>query len=597
MKILFITLREENVDPLSIELLSALARREGHETFLNVLEHGNLEREIRTFRPDVVAYSAKTGEHNLLLQANEWVRSQLGDKVISIMGGPHATFNHTHMRLSGESYHPAASPDRRHCLPVEDTQMDFLAVGEADESWPALLRALDRGESPDTIPGILTRNNRLPNGGATIPRRTNFLDDLPFYDRELVYAKTQLRHFGMRTFMASRGCPYPCTYCFNARFNDLYRGKGKTINRYSVDRLLEELLDLKKRYPTQFIKFWDDIFAFRTDEWLLEFADKYPRVIGLPFHCLTRADLVRKDPSIIEVLGRAGLHSVTMSIESGNPFIRKHIFKRGMEEKDVQFAFAHCRKLGVRTFSNNILAVPTPVIPHVSEPDFEAKAASLADHLEHYFHVNMDDIRGELEKGAGLPPGVRSAIVDQFQRLGLRLDPLDYDIETVDINIENKVTSAEFVQLSPYPGTTLTEYTIDTGAFDGDYEKLHESFQSESPFTCFTQREKMQQLNLSFLGPVLLLVPSCRDFFIKYLVRRRGTRLYFLMYFLARGYILGARIYPMNYTFHQLLSKIRASFTRELNRHFVKRGKRLALKQKGRAMAPPADVLGGPWRL
>jgi DNA repair photolyase len=596
MRILFIALREENVDPLSIELLSALARREGHETFLNILEHGNLEREIHTVKPDVVAYSAKTGEHNLLLQANEWIRSQLRDKIIAIMGGPHATFNHARMRLRGESYLPAVSPVRGHPSPVEDTQMDFLAVGEADESWPALLRTLDRGESPDAIPGILTRNNRLANGGVTIPHRTNFLDDLPFYDRELVYAKTQLRHFGMRTFMASRGCPYPCTYCFNARFNDLYRGKGKTINRYSVDRLLEELLDLKRRYPTQFIKFWDDIFAFRTDEWLLEFADKYPRVIGLPFHCLTRADLVRKDPSIIEVLGRAGLHSVTMSIESGNPFIRKHLFKRGMEEEDIQFAFAHCRKLGVRTFSNNILAVPTPVIPRVSDPDFEAKATALADHLEHYFHIKIGDIHRELEKGTGLQPGVRSAIVDQFRQLGLRLDCLEYDIETVDINIENKVTSAEFVQLSPYPGTSLTQYTIDTGAFDGDYEKLHESFQSESAFTCFTPQEKMQQLNLSFLGPVLLLLPSCRNFFIKHLVRRRGTRFYFLMYFLARGYILGARIYPMKYTFHQLLSKFRASFARELNRHFVNRGKRIPLKQRGRGVTPPAEVLGGPWQ-
>ena len=453
------------------------------------------------------------------------------------------------------------------------------------------------GESPDTIPGILTRNNRLPNGSVIIPQRTNFLDDLPFYDRELVYAKTQLKHFGMRTFMASRGCPYPCTYCFNARYNDLYRGKGKTINRYSVDRLLEELLELKRRYPTQFIKFWDDIFVFRTDEWLLEFADKYPRVIGLPFHCLTRADLVRKDPSIIEVLRRAGLHSVTMSIESGNPFIRKHIFKRGMEEEDVRFAFAHCLKLGVRTFSNNILAVPAPVIPHVSDPDFEAKAAALVVHLHHYFNIKTDTIQKELENSSGLSPGVRSAIVDEFQQLGLRLDSLEYDIETIDINIQNKVTSAEFVQLSPYPGTSLTQYTIDTGAFDGDYEKLHESFQSESPFTCFTQQEKMQQLNLSFLGPVLLLLPFCRNFFIKQLVRRRGTRFYFLLYFLARGYILGARIYPMNYTFHQLLSKIRASFIRELNRHFVNRMKRIPLKQKRRGMAPPADILGGPWRL
>ena len=596
MKILFITLREENVDPLSIELLSALARRGGHETFLNILEHKDLERDIRTIRPDIVAYSAKTGEHNVLLQANEWIQSEFGDKIISVMGGPHCTFNHGRMRLRGESYQPGGGLADGNHFKLEDTHMDYLAVGEADEAWPALLHALNGGGSSETIPGILTPRNRLASGGVTMASRTNFLDDLPFYDRELVYSKTQLKHFGMRTFMASRGCPYPCTYCFNAKYNDLYRGKGKTINRYSVDRLLAELLDLKRNYPTQFIKFWDDIFVFRTDDWLVEFADKYPRVVGLPFHCLTRADLVRKDPSIIEVLKRAGLHSVTMSIESGNPFIRKHIFKRGMEEEDVRFAFAHCHKQGVRTFSNNILAVPAPVIPRSEDRDFEVKATALAAHLQQHFQIKVESLISELNASPRLSLTARNSIIDQFWRLGLRHESLEYDLETIDININNKVTSAEFVQLSPYPGTSLTQYTIDTGAFDGDYEKLHESFQSESPFTCFTRQEKMQQLNLSFLGPVLLLFPSWRDFVVKHLVQRAGTRLYFLMYFMIRGYVLGARIYPMKYTFHQLFNKVKTSFLRELNRHFVTRGSPFPVRQKPRGLAPPADILGGPWQ-
>jgi len=596
MKIMFITVREENVDPLSIELLSALARREGHDTFLNVLEHGNLEQELRAVRPEIVAYSAKTGESNILLRANEWIRSQWGDSVITVMGGPHPTFNHVRMRLRGEDYNPEIPSSGGEPLALEETNLDYLAVGEADESWPSLLRALDHAEPADSIPGILTSSNRLADGGIPIPNRTNFLDDLPFYDRDLVYAKTQLKHFGMRTFMASRGCPYPCTYCFNAKYNELYRGKGKTINRYSVDRLLEELLHLKKSYPTQFIKFWDDIFVFRTDEWLLEFADKYPRVIGLPFHCLTRADLVRKDPSIIDVLRRAGLHSITMSIESGNPFIRRHIFKRGMEEEDVRFAFAHCHKLGVKTFCNNILAVPAPIIPATGDPEFEAKSSALADHLDKFFNIKTGEIRKELHSAPRLPGTIRDSIAGKFRALGLRHESLEYDVETIDININNNVTSAEFVQLSPYPGTTLTQYTIDVEAFDGDFEKLPESFQSESPFTCFTPQEKMQQLNLSFLGPVLLIFPSWRNFFIKHLVRRAGTRVYFLMYFLVRGYVLGARIYPMKYTFHQLLSKVKMSFKRELNRHFLNRGCKFQPTPNRTALSPPADILGGPWR-
>ena len=66
----------------------------------------------------------------------------------------------------------------------------------------------------------------------------------------------------MRSFMMRQpGCPFICTYCFNAKFNQLYRGKGKTVNRYSVDRMLLELEDMVRRYPTQFIKFYDDVFS------------------------------------------------------------------------------------------------------------------------------------------------------------------------------------------------------------------------------------------------------------------------------------------------------------------------------------------------
>ena len=68
------------------------------------------------------------------------------------------------------------------------------------------------------------------------------------------------------------------------------------------------------------------------------------------------------------------------------------------------------------------------------------------------------------------------------------------------------------------------------------------------------------------------------------------------MYFLVRGYVLGARIYPMKYTLHQLFSKVKTSFVRELNRHFVSRQEKFQQYQKRPAVSPPADILGGPWR-
>jgi anaerobic magnesium-protoporphyrin IX monomethyl ester cyclase len=592
MKILFVMVKEESIDPLNVQLLSALAKREGHETFLNVLEHNNLEDDLRRIRPNIVAYSAKTGESNMFLKVNRWLKSRYEDQILTIMGGPHVTFNHTRMRLYGEDLRPSAVSGivRGKPLPIEETMLDVLSVGEADQSWPLLLRALTRKESIDSIPNMVTRSNRRADGRVNLLERTNFLDDLPYLDRELVYAKTHLKHFEMRSFMSSRGCPYPCTYCFNAKFNEIYSRKGKSIHRYSVDRLLAELSDIVSKHPTQFIKFWDDIFAFRTDEWLTEFAEKYPRVIGLPFNCLTRADLVRKDPSIIESLKKAGLHSINMSIESGNPFIRNQIFRRTMEDEDIRFAFDLCRRQSIRTFSNTILAVPAPLLPQANVPDFNERIEGLLGHLEDYFKINTAPLRGNYRLDGPLDLEARLRLLAKLQEMGLRHHHIDYDLESMDININNKVTFGEFYALAPYPGTALAQYTIDVGAFDGDYEKLYLTFQATSSFNCFSEKEKLQQLNISFLTIPLMVFPRLRNFAVKHLIDRPWTKLYFCLYFVFRAYLLGFQMYPMRYSLRSLLRKVYQTFRLQFVNHFDQHQRKFLKKR-----TKQADRLGGSW--
>ena len=597
MKILFVMVKEDYIDPMNVELLSALAKREGHETFLNVLEHNDLKQDMKTIQPDIVAYSAKTGESNVMYRANRWLKNEYKDSVLTIMGGPHATFNHSRMRLFGEELtsHPHPKVGNHRAPAIEDTMLDVLAVGEADDSWPQMLRKLAAKESIDAVPNLVTRTNRRADGKVSMKDRTNFLDDLPFHDRELVYGKTRLKDFGMRSVMASRGCPFICTYCFNAKFNQIYRGKGKTVNRYSVDRLLSELEDMVRRHPTQFIKFYDDVFTFRSDDWLIDFSEKYPKVIGLPFHCLTRADLVRRDPKIIEYLKKAGIKSISMSIEAGNPFIREHILKRGMSEEDIRFAFELCHKNKINTFSNTILAIPAPILPHVEDEAFESKAQHLVSHLDSYFKVNLGDLKTQFDLTQPMDQEVRRNLLDRLETYGLRYRAIDYDIDSADINISNRVVFGEFPELHPYPGTFVTQYTIDVGAFDGDFEKLHQNYQTESPFTCFTDQEKLEQVNLSLLALVLLVFPSWRNVTMKYLIQKKWTKLYFVMYFIAKAYLVGFKIYPMRYSYRHILRTVKESFFSELLKHSREEGERF-YERKVNLEAPSSEVLGGPWQ-
>ncbi|MFQ5466380.1 MAG: B12-binding domain-containing radical SAM protein, partial [Thermodesulfobacteriota bacterium] len=254
MKILFVVKDIEYIDPMGIMLLSALAKRKGHTTELAVLADGKLEDLVRKTRPDIAAFSAKTGEHKYYIAANHVIKS-VDDGIYTVIGGPHATF----------------FPEIITKYPI-----DALCAGEGDEAWPELLDALDAGRPVDSIPNIVTKKNfKAGEKPLMRPRRTN-LDDLPFLDRELVYSRTRLGRFPMRSFMIGRGCPYKCTYCFNHKYNLLYKGNGPLQARFSVDRVVAELRHLKESYETQFIKFYDDIFVMKDDEWLTEFAEKYP---------------------------------------------------------------------------------------------------------------------------------------------------------------------------------------------------------------------------------------------------------------------------------------------------------------------------------
>ncbi len=347
MKVLLIVSDLFLGEPLGILLISAILKRAGHQTKLVALRRHDLLKELVTYEPDVVAYSAMTPESQLFAHGDalvrQWAEGSKG-RILRIMGGAHPT------------YFPEV---------VRELSLDAICVGDGDNAILSMMSRFENGESLSGIPNVVTPQDNVEQ----IPRElVSSLDDLPFADKSVYYEAAPIyRNLAMRSLMAGRGCPYACTYCHNHAFRKFFGECGNILRRRSVENVISEIKHICTQYPpVRLIKFNDDTFAYRIDDWMLEFADRYKKEIGLPFYCLMRSNTLTED--MARLLNQAGCVSIGMSVETGDEVTRNKILKRGLTDKAIIDSFRFAKKYNIKTYGNTLLAIPGTTL----EDDFNS---------------------------------------------------------------------------------------------------------------------------------------------------------------------------------------------------------------------------------
>jgi anaerobic magnesium-protoporphyrin IX monomethyl ester cyclase len=349
LRVLFIA-QQIDYEPQGIMCLSSALKAAGHEVELAVGAHHDPVAMAREFRPDVAAYSVITGSQRYYLDLNRKLKAELPG-VFAAFGGPHPTF----------------FPEM-----VNEEGVDGICRGEGEEALVDLVETLD-GDESDAVSRVQNWSFRRNGDVITNPVRpyTGDLDSLPFPDRALVYerdpitARSKIKHF-----LTGRGCPYNCTYCFNHALSEIYRGKGKRFRQRSVDHVIEEIQWVRDHYPLEFVVFVDDTFVL-SEEWLAEFAAKYPQQVGLPFFCNTRANLVTAEQ--VSLLKKAGCHCASMGVESGDDRIRNELLKRRMSTEQILEAARLFHEGGLHFTTTNMIGLPTSTL----EDDFETLALNI----------------------------------------------------------------------------------------------------------------------------------------------------------------------------------------------------------------------------
>ena len=219
---------------------------------------------------------------------------------------------------------------------------DFVCVGEGEYSLPALVEAVQSGNSRAIreVPGLV-----YCDGDAIFRNRDRApvrdLDSLPYQDidatgKYLVECDrvVRLEPLSIRSTYptyASRGCPFECTFCSRDLINEA-SGLTRAIRYRSPEHVIGEL-EIAKRTCVNIrtIRFWDDTFPIRAS-WLREFCQLYAERIGLPFEVWLHPRSARLDS--LRMMRQAGLSSVGMGIESGSQRLRRDLFGRPETQED-----------------------------------------------------------------------------------------------------------------------------------------------------------------------------------------------------------------------------------------------------------------------
>ncbi len=297
------------------------------DCILDRLDPEEAAARAAAFEPDVVGLTVYTPTLYDALILTRRLRERL-PKARIVWGGPHVSLY----------------PDESMAQP----EVDYLVLGEAEESFPAFLDALEHGRPFGDIPGIVWRE------GATVrrsgePGYVHDIDAIPFPAFDLLPFKRYFSAIGtgmpVGTICSSRGCPFHCTFC--CKPYSTYRSR-------SVDNILDEIAAYYAQGIREFF-FFDDLFNASAKRVSAIAQGILDRGFAIVWSFRGRVDAVNED--MLRLAKRSGCRQALFGVEDATDEGLRRINKKITVEQ-VRRAVRLCRKCGILTSTNWIIGFP-----------------------------------------------------------------------------------------------------------------------------------------------------------------------------------------------------------------------------------------------
>jgi len=317
--------------PLNLAYLAAYLRANRPEAEVSILDaeaygltYEETVENVAEAQPGLLGITTTTPSFDVVTELVRRIHKKCSSLSI-ILGGPHAT----------GSREESASIEGVSAIVVGEGELTFLKIYDAVK--------LDRPFSE--ILGICFKDGNTVRFTGKRPLIQD-LDTLPFPARDLLpmhlyYSPPtkSLSEGEAANIVASRGCPFHCTYCLS---DFMWDGKYRYRSPENVIREIEELVN---KYGVSEFNFNDDLFTANKKR-LRKFCELIiEKSLNIQWVCMSRADYIQ--PEILRLMKKAGCGKIAMGLESGSQKVLNVMNKQIDLQRSLE-AVKEIRKAGIK---------------------------------------------------------------------------------------------------------------------------------------------------------------------------------------------------------------------------------------------------------
>lgn len=323
-----------NTAPLGLMSIATYLNANGHKAV--ICDRGNTKERIDSIikenKPDIVGVSVIT--YSAIKDALKIAESAKKAGLTVVLGGAVAT------SLSE--------------LFLENENIDFISLGEGEETWLEIAEALNEEKELNNIKGLAF----IKDGEYVETPKREFTDLtlLPKLDWTLINPADSLQSgFGGKrqaNTYYSKGCISDCSFCYNREFHNCQR------RRRNLNDVADEMAYLIDNYGVDSFNFTDDLM-FCSESQAIEIAECFIKK-GINNKCGWIGEIrigILKNEEVFKLLYKAGCRNLIFGVETNSPDMQEVLNKK-INSETVEKTVEMCAKAGITPLLTFMLGLP-----------------------------------------------------------------------------------------------------------------------------------------------------------------------------------------------------------------------------------------------